>query len=132
MSTANPGVNAPKCDVRVFRRDNQDLLVLDGSLVLQNSEKVRTQIHDLLDGARPNVDIFLGQLGFIDSSGLGVLVGFHVTARKNKVELRLLAPTAPHMHLFEATRLNSIFKIMNSAESAPILAELAVPEFEVK
>lgn len=133
MNSVNPSpANAPKCDISVYRRDSQTLLVMDGSLVLQNSEKARARVHPLLDAPNLNVDIFIGKLGFIDSSGLGVLVGFQVMAKKNKVNLRILAPTPAHMHLFEATRLNSVFRIVDSAAAAPILAEMAVDEFEVK
>lgn len=133
MSSVNPPqANAPKCDIGVYRRDNRTLLVLDGSLVLQNSEKVRAQVHPLLESSNRDIDIFIGKLGFIDSSGLGVLVGFQVMAKKNKVNLRILGPTPTHMHLFEATRLNSVFRIVEHAAAAPLVAELAVPENEVK
>lgn len=133
MNGMNPSqANSPKCDIGVYQRDSQTLLVLDGSLVLQNSEKVRARVHPLLETSSQNVDIFIGKLGFIDSSGLGVLVGFQVMAKKNKVNLRILAPTPTHMHLFEATRLNSVFRIVDSAAAAPILADMAMPELEVK
>lgn len=124
--------NAPHCDIRVYRNETRVLVVLSGSLVMQNTEKVRNRVHPLLDPSNPIVDIFLGQLGFIDSSGLGMLVGFQTTARKNKVEMRILGPTPAHMHLFEGTRLNLVFRIVDPASSAAIVAELAVAENELQ
>lgn len=128
----NSQANSPTCSISIFQRDNRMLIVLDGSLVLQNSEKVRSRVHPLLEAANQEIDIYLGKLGFIDSSGLGVLVGFQVVAKKNKVQLRMLAPTPAHAHLFASTRLNSVFRIIDSAAAEPIVAEMALPELEVK
>ncbi|MEN6626186.1 MAG: STAS domain-containing protein [Candidatus Sumerlaeia bacterium] len=121
----------PQCQISLYRRDERLFVLMGGSLVMQNSDKVRGAIHPHLNGSIPAVDIYIGQLGFIDSSGLGMLVGFQMSARKNKVEMRILGPTPAHMHLFEATRLNSVFRILDSAASEPILAEMARPEYEL-
>jgi anti-anti-sigma factor len=120
-----------RCEVRAFRKDAHVLLILNGSLVLQNSEMVRGQIHKFLSSSCDVIDLSLHHLGFIDSSGLGVLVGFHVMAKKKKIEFRLLSPTPNHLQLFEATRLSSVFTIVGGAQGDRARDELEKSEFEV-
>jgi anti-anti-sigma factor len=117
--------------VRAYRKDGRILLVLSGSLVLQNSEMLRNRINRYLEPSCQGVDLYLRDLGFIDSSGLGVLVGFHVMAKKKKVDFRLISPAASHMQLFEATRLTSVFNILGGAAGEQVRAEFEKPELEI-
>ena len=76
-----------------------------------------------------NVD--LGSLTEIDSAGLGVIVGLHMTSRKNKQTLRILAPTSHQMYLFETTRLNKLLTIVGGGAAHQIRLGLEQPQLAV-
>jgi len=55
---------------------------------------------------------------FIDSSGLGALVGKISTCRKNGGDVRLIAPTQRVMEVLNITNLDKVLKIYKSFEEA--------------
>jgi len=60
----------------------------------------------------------MGQVTFIDSSGLGVLVGLNRQLIRNGGELRLAALTRAVATVFELTRLHRFFEIYDTMEEA--------------
>ncbi len=120
----------PKCLVRAYRHENRLLVMLGGSLILQNCEPTRDSIKPLVEAPElQRVDLYLGHLGFVDSSGLGVLVGFQAMMRKRKVELRMLCPTENLRRLFEATRLNEMFQLVEGPAGEALRVELERDEY---
>jgi anti-anti-sigma factor len=103
--------------------------VLGGALRLQNSNWVREQIAGLMDLEPQTLYLHLGRLLEVDSSGLGLLVGLHMTARKRKIEFILLAPTDQQIKLFEATRLNAVFNLQTGTPAANAWERLVRDEF---
>ena len=60
----------------------------------------------------------MGQVTFIDSSGLGVLVGLNRQLMRSGGELRLAALTRAVATVFELTRLHRFFEIYDTVEEA--------------
>lgn len=60
----------------------------------------------------------MGNLEFIDSTGLGVLVSCLRQARADKAEIKLCRLTQPVRALFELVRMHRVFEIFNSTEDA--------------
>lgn len=113
-------MNRTSCDLIAYRSANEMLVVLAGSLRLYNSESVKKQILELIDSEPDILYLHLGQLVELDSAGLGVLVGVHIHARKRKIELKLLSPSAPQMKLLETTRLTAVLTIVSGVEAQDI------------
>ena len=116
------------CTIVLYRDETATLAVLSGALRLQNSEPIRQQITSMLDQGIQDCYVYLAQLQMIDSSGLGMLVGLHMTARKKKINFCLLAPTADHVKLFDVTRLSSILNLISGAQAGEIWDRLAREE----
>ena len=60
----------------------------------------------------------LGRVEFLDSTGLGVLVGAHRRLRANAGSLTLVCPHERLLKIFRITGLDSVFEIHKSIESA--------------
>ncbi|RME81921.1 MAG: anti-sigma factor antagonist [Caldilineae bacterium] len=60
----------------------------------------------------------MAQVTFIDSSGLGILVGLNRRLIRNGGELRLARPTRSVATVFEITRLHRFFEIYDTVEEA--------------
>jgi len=95
---------------------------VDGELTVGNRGELKETVLAQLDGgARPFVFDF-ATTGYIDSSGLGVLVSLSKRIRESGGDLRLAGLNQDLRTLFELTRLDTLFRISDTRAAA--LAEL--------
>jgi anti-anti-sigma factor len=82
---------------------------LKGELDVETAARARQQIHDAIDrSADETVIVSLQGLTFVDSSGLGLLVGAQKRARDRGVDLRYLPPPERLWRTFTATGLDRV------------------------
>jgi anti-anti-sigma factor len=109
----------------VYRDAGNMLVKLGGSMRLPNCDAIKSALIPLMEAPSPETYyLHLGALSELDSAGLGVLVGLHMTARNRKVQLRILSPTAFIAKLFESTKLNAVLTIMTGVEAEGIRAQM--------
>ncbi|MBI4541336.1 MAG: STAS domain-containing protein [Gemmatimonadetes bacterium] len=97
-----------------------DVTVVDvhGQLIVGNRQELKQRVlQELERGARKFV-IDFGNTGYIDSSGLGVLVSLSKKIREHGGELRLSGLNEDLRTLFELTKLDTLFEISDSREGA--------------
>ncbi|MGH8004854.1 MAG: STAS domain-containing protein [Limisphaerales bacterium] len=81
-------------------------------------EKLHDKIKELVRiGARKMV-IDLGEVGLMDSRGLGILVAAFTTLRNAQGELKLARITNKIQSLLVITQLSTVFKTYNSVDEA--------------
>ena len=73
--------------------------------------------------------MLLGDLEFLDSAGLGVLVGFKMAASKNRTRLIFLSPPPRVEDIFRISKLDTILEVLKGAEADVICASLRKDEF---
>ncbi len=87
---------------------------IKGRIVLgEESASVRDVVCDLLSEGHKHILMNLGAVDYIDSMGLGSLVGAFATVRKQGGELKLLNLTNKVTDLMQITKLYTVFDIMN-------------------
>jgi anti-sigma B factor antagonist len=91
---------------------------IDGQLIVGNRQELKTLIQDGLDLGERKFLIDCSQTGYIDSSGLGVLVSLAKRVRELGGELRIAGLNEDLRSLFELTKLDSLFQISPTAEEA--------------
>ena len=97
-------------------REKEGVTIVDisGRIVLgPESAAIRELVCDLLSNGRKNILFNLGDVNYIDSSGLGSLVIALTSVRKQDGELKLLNLTKQIQDLIQLTRLYTVFDIMN-------------------
>ena len=94
------------------------VLRLSGELDLRNVPEVRRAIRGLIDEGQVSFIINLTNLEFIDSSGLGVLVGGLARVREKEGTIKLACSNRRILRVFEMTRLTQLFDIYDSEEAA--------------
>ena len=82
-------------------------------VVGEESASVRDVVCDLLSKGQKQILVNLGAVDYIDSMGLGSLVGAFVSVRKQGGELKLLNLTNKVTDLMQITKLYTVFDIMN-------------------
>ena len=78
---------------------------------------LRHQAKDLLNESRQIV-LSLAEVNYLDSSGLGTIVGLHTSARSVGGEIKLAGLTGRVKDVLQVTRLGSIFEFYDTAEEA--------------
>jgi anti-sigma B factor antagonist len=99
--------------VRVLDGDEGPVVLLRGELDVFTSEKVRPILDDIIDRCSTDAVVVLdmSDLRFLDSTGLGLLVGSLKRLRAIDGELELRAPQERVRKIFEIAGLDRLFRI---------------------
>jgi anti-sigma B factor antagonist len=97
-----------------------DITVIDveGQLIVGNRQELKQKVLQELEAGGRKFLIDFARTGYIDSSGLGVLVSLSKKIREQGGELRLANLNEDLRTLFELTKLDTLFQISNSREDA--------------
>jgi anti-sigma B factor antagonist len=106
-------------DLRAERRDRGDVavLALHGDVDLNAAPSLRLALMEAID-ARKRVVVDLEGVDFIDSAGLGVLLGGLERARGADRELVLVATGRNVLKVLELTGLTRVFELHASLAGA--------------
>ncbi len=97
-----------------------DVLVVDveGQLIVGNRQELKQKVLEELEKGERKFVVDFEKTGYIDSSGLGVLVSLSKKIREQGGELRLANLNEDLRTLFELTKLDTLFHIADSREAA--------------
>ena len=91
---------------------------VDGQLVVGNRKELKQTVLDELERGGRKFLIDFSNTGYIDSSGLGVLVSLSKKIREQGGELRLARLNEDLRTLFELTKLDTLFHIAETRDQA--------------
>jgi anti-sigma B factor antagonist len=98
-----------------------DIAIIDfsGKITLgEGSATLRTTVRDLVTKGHRKILLNLGDVDYIDSSGIGELVGAYTTVRSASGELKLVYLTKRVHDLIQITRLFTVFDVQTDESSA--------------
>ena len=99
--------------------DGVTIVDLSGRITLgEGSVKLRESVRDLVGKGRTKILLNLGDVTYIDSSGIGELVSAFTTVRNQGGELKLLNLTKKVHDLLQITKLYTVFDIKNDEAAA--------------
>lgn len=75
-------------------------------------------VRDLTKNGRKKILLNLAGVTYVDSSGVGQLVGALTSARKQGVELKLLSPNKQLVDLLKLSKLDTAFDISEQGKAA--------------
>lgn len=102
----------------VTKQDDVTILDVEGQLIVGNRQELKQKVLDELESGERKFLIDFDRTGYIDSSGLGVLVSLSKKIREQGGELRLANLNEDLRTLFELTKLDTLFQISNSRDEA--------------
>ena len=91
---------------------------VEGQLIVGNRQELKQQVLEQLEAGDRKFVIDFADTGYIDSSGLGVLVSLSKKIREQNGELRLSGLNEDLRTLFELTKLDTLFNIAESRDEA--------------
>ncbi len=96
------------------------MLDLSGRITLgEGSALLRSTIQELLKEKRYKILVNLGDVNYIDSSGIGEMVSAYTTVKNRGGELKLLNLTKKVHDLLQITKLYTVFDV-HSDEAAAV------------
>jgi len=119
-------------EINIYRANNNLYIEVNGRIVLDVCEPIKNAAVSLIDKGINQVYVDLAGVDFIDSAGLGVLVGLKATSNKNKARLVLVSPSAGVMDILIISKLDKIFDIITGSEAELLKQTLALKEYLIK
>src|SRR5437016_14194746 len=99
--------------LRIETQISGDVFIVrcDGRIVFgDEGAALRERVGNMLSGS-PRIVVNLNGVHYVDSEGLGVLVGLSVSARNRGGELKLVSPSKRVNDLLQRTNLDTILRV---------------------
>ena len=94
------------------------VLTATGEIDVAAAPDLREQLVDLIEAGTTELVVDLEGVDFIDSTGLGVLVGAVRRARSADGDVRLVCTNSRLLKVFDVTGLDEVFTIVESVDDA--------------
>jgi anti-sigma B factor antagonist len=102
----------------VREQDGWAVLSVSGEIDMATAPGLRERLHGLLAEETQKLVVDLDDVGFLDSTALGVLVGALKRARSEGGDVRIVCTQPRVRKVFEITRLDSAFDLFDSVDEA--------------
>jgi anti-sigma B factor antagonist len=89
-----------------------------GRLNMVSARRFRDILSEMVASGTTRIVVDLADTTFLDSSGLGALIGGLKAARQAGGDLRIARPTPAVATVFELTNLNTVLRARESVEAA--------------
>ncbi len=112
------GAEVPGLEIQKQEAGRVTVLVLRGTLDLTTLPAAKATLEEAWPDREPKILFDLGEVRFIDSAGLGLLIGSLRRAAEAGGDLKLCGLNAYLMALFKLVNLQRILKTYESREAA--------------
>ena len=106
-------------NIELINREKYDILKIEGSIKIgESKDKFIRSLKQELQKKPPCLMIDFSEVNYIDSNGIGELVGYLDKFKEAKAKLVLLGPQSRIRDLLKITRLDQIFPIFVDEDQA--------------
>ncbi len=99
----------------IYTKNNENCekieVMVIGELDINSSFKFQNELNQIVEQNDSDIYINLENLSYIDSTGLGILIGLMKKLKEKNCEIILLKPQDNMLKLLRITGLDKIFKI---------------------
>ena len=94
------------------------VLEVGGEVDVYTAPRLRQALIDLVSQGATDIVVDMDKVDFLDSTGLGVLVGWLKRIKSNDGDLKLVVTQDRIMKIFDITGLSKVFPIHGSLDDA--------------
>ncbi len=105
-------------DVSAARDGQVALFALGGSLDIATSPTLRAALMECADRDKHEIIVDLTHLEFLDSTGLGALIGAHKRSAEHAGSVRVVAQEGQILRLLRITGLLDVFAVYPTVDAA--------------
>lgn len=96
-----------------------------GEIDVSTAPALKDVLTDLLGAERSAIVVDLGEVGFLDSTGLGALVAARTSATDADIRLPIVSDRDRILKLFRITGLDGVFEIYPTVDAAVAALDVA-------
>ncbi|MBX7223400.1 MAG: STAS domain-containing protein [Blastocatellia bacterium] len=107
--------------LKIHNRTSGEVHIMDlgGKITIgEGSVQLREAVRQMLEAGNNKILLNLGDVSYVDSSGIGELVSSYTTVNKQGGQLKLLNLTKKIQDLLMITKLLTVFETFDSEETA--------------
>ena len=105
--------------MNVITKENVVIIELKGKIMGgPDATLLNDKLHELIDTGQNKVIVDLSKVNWMNSSGLGILIGGLTTLRNNEGDLKLSGITERIENLLIITKLITVFETFETLEEA--------------
>ena len=104
--------------IDVTEKNDWAVIAVTGEVDVATVPRLREQLHSLVAQGSHHIVVDLDAVDFLDSTGLGVLVGALKRVRTHDGELALVCTQPRIRKVFEVTGLTKVFPLYDSVDEA--------------
>ena len=106
-------------EIRERTVDDVTILEMTGKITIgEGSVQLREAVKDLLSNGKKDILLNLGDVSYVDSSGIGELVSSYTTTANQGGHLKLLNLTKKIQDLLMITKLLTVFQTFDNEQEA--------------
>ena len=117
-STGNERNKKMELGIDVSKVDSHALVTVSGEIDVYTAPKLREKLIELVSEGTYDVVVDLEKVDFLDSTGLGVLVGALKRVKAHDGSLSLVCTQDKILKIFKITGLTKVFPIHSSVDEA--------------
>ena len=101
-----------------YARDGIEVIDVQGEIDIYTAPRLRELLINLVSEGHYQLVVNLDKVGFLDSTGLGVLVGGLRRVRAHDGSLELVCTQQPILKIFRITGLTEVFGVYQTVDQA--------------
>jgi anti-sigma B factor antagonist len=105
-------------DLETSKHGEASVVSLRGEVDVYTAPRLRQALIDLVEGGAKDIVVDMDRVDFLDSTGLGVLVGGLKRVKSNEGEMKLVVTQDRIMKIFDITGLAKVFPMFSSLDQA--------------
>lgn len=103
-------------DISTTEKENEYVIVLSGELDVYTAPELQNVLDPIRQAGTHDVNIDLTDVGYMDSTGLGIFVGTLKDLNQHDKSLRVSGASKRILRLFEITGLRDLMHINEASE----------------
>jgi anti-anti-sigma factor len=112
---ANSSIPAPELALRTDKHADKTTVYATGRITVATASLLQTTIRGLIPETK-GILLDLTNVTYIDSTGIGAMVGVYLSATKAQCDFKVVNAQPRVRDLFEITKLRAVFEDMHASD----------------
>jgi anti-sigma B factor antagonist len=113
----------------IYQDGNELYVLLKGRVVLEELDALKHSVLPRITRDLEHVYVDLRNVDYVDSAGLGLLIGFKMTSKMNGARITLMDPNKTVADVLNISKIDGIFEFLNGRDAQVLRDRLAHPDF---
>jgi anti-sigma B factor antagonist len=105
-------------DITIRKADNATILDLEGPFVMADAPNFKSRVREVLDSGAKHIAVNLAGVSYLDSSGIGAIVGAFSAVKGVGGQCRFFSPSAQVLKVLKMVRLDTVLELRQDEGAA--------------